>query len=217
MIFDDLATRLAGEYQLLLLALTGRYQQVRAPGVEVTPRAVADLSHDAHQLAQTFYVIAETTIDDYLRPMIENGSDELADGLVMRKKEALALIRGTLLENVRQVMKLTRTGVGGVGSLLQGATGSIGLLVQRQAGRIDFIARDTAGRKWNALLLVKTVVRDMAYQAWIDAQAEQIRIAGHDQAITSKGQVFDLTELESVRSEYFHPNSNNIMVPHVSS
>lgn len=225
---DDLATRLSAEYALFLYALSGRYQQMRAPGVTVTPRAVNDLNYTAHELANTFYQIATDEIENYLRPMVEDASESVADGLVVRKKEALSHLRAMLLENAHQVVKTARTGIAGAGNLLQGSAGAIGLLVQRQAGTIQFKTTDTSGRKWDAEKLLKVVMRDFAYQAWIDFRLDQIVAQGHDQAaavardadgnVVAKA-VFSISgegrgpSLSEIRNLVFHPNSNNDVEP----
>lgn len=217
MVFDDLATRLSAEYALFLFALTGRYQQMRAPGVEITPRAVSDLGFATHELASTFYQIAERSFDDYLRPMIAEASESVADDLVTRKMVTLAHLRAMLLENVHQTIKLARTGVNGVGSLLKGSTGAIGLLVQRQAGKVEFKVTDTSGRKWQAEKLFHVVVRDFAYQAWIDKQIADMRLASIEMATNNINAVFPLHEFEDVRHLYFHINSSAIPTPYVPS
>lgn len=221
--FDALATRLSANYALFLYALSGRYQQLRAPGVEIYPNAISDLFFDATQLAATFYSAAESEIDNYLRPMIEDATDDVADGLVVRKKEALSHIRAMTLENVQQVVKAARTGIAGVGDMLKGSAGAIGLLLQRKVGKIEFKTTDTSGRRWNADTLFRVVVRDFAYQAWLDFEADRYAQAGQDLMQTPKGRIFSLLEttgydsFEAVRPEVFHINSNEVMVPHVPS
>lgn len=217
MLYDDLATRLSAEYDLFLYALSGRYQQMRAPGVAVTPRAVNDLNHKAHELANTFYLIASSEIDNYLHPMLAEASESVSDGLVVRKKLALSLIRASLLENLHQVVKAARTGIAGPGDLLKGKTGAIGLLMQRQAGKIQFKTTDTSGRKWDADKLFRVFVRDFAYQAWLDYQAEKLREADVGMATNGINAVFPMREFEDVRAAYFHPNSNAILIPYVPS
>lgn len=223
MIYDDLATRLASEYGLFLLALTGRYQQIRAPGVEVTPRVIADLQFDGYKLGNTFYEIAEREIDNYLRPMLEAASGDAIDALLTRKNETLTAIRFISIENVQTVAKLARTGISGIASMLAGSTGSIGLLVQRQVGKIDFKAHTRSGREWDAKKLLRSGVRDFGYQSWLDATAQQFRESGMDIMQSSKGDVFSLAGTEGyptfdeVRETAFHFNSTAIMVPYVPS
>jgi hypothetical protein len=223
MIFDNLATQLSAEYELFLFALSGRYQQVRSPGIEVTPRAISELNYEAHNLAQTFYQLAERDIEEYLRPLLLDASDDLASGLVVRKKETLAHIRAMLLENVQTTMKLARTGMRGAISMLKGAHGAMGLLVQRKAGKIDFRVTDTSGRKWEARKLFAVIVRDFAYQAWIDHEVERLMVAGVDLVQTPNGRVMslfgigDYERFVDVRDNIFHINSKQIMVPYVPS
>ena len=221
--FDDLAMRLDAEYNLFLFALMGRYQQMRAPGVGVSPKAIADLNSEAHQLASTFYQTAASSLEGYLQPLLEEASEALSDKLTASKADTLNTIRSMLLENVQQVVHLGKTGVQGVGALLKGAAGATGLLVQRQAGKIDFKASDSSGRKWNARTLMWVVVRDFAYQAWIDFEVEAFAESGHDLMQTTKGQVFSLLGTDGyptfamIRAIHFHPNSHSQMRPYVPS
>ncbi|MCL2874772.1 MAG: hypothetical protein FWF12_00460 [Betaproteobacteria bacterium] len=223
MVCDDFAAKLSAEYALFLLALSGRYQQMRAPGVEVTPRAIANMDKDARQLAGTFYGTAECGFDDYLRTLLADASDALQSALTVRKKEALALVRGMLFENAQTAMKMTRTGIGGTVSLLGGAHGAIGLLVQQQAGKIDYRVTDTAGRKWKAEALFRVVTRDFAYQSGIDSQVERLTLAGVNLVETPKGRVLSLRGTDSyesladVRESVFHINSHEYPVPHAAS
>ena len=228
MTFDDLATRLTAEYALFLLALSGRYQQMRAPGAEIHPNAISDLYFDATQLSATFYDIASDSLGRYLEPMLAEASDGVANVLVTRKKEALAHIRAMTLENVRQVVTMARTGSRGIADILKGATGAIGLLVQCQAGKIQFKVTDTSGRKWGAEKLLRVIVRDFAYQSWIDFRLGQIVAQGYDQAaavardadgnVVAKA-VFSISgegrgpSLSEIRNLVFHPNSNNDVEP----
>ena len=48
MTFSDLTARLTAEYDLFLFALSGRYQQLRAPGGQITPRAILDLNCESY-------------------------------------------------------------------------------------------------------------------------------------------------------------------------
>lgn len=218
--FDDLATRLDAEYSLFLFALTGRYQQMRAPGTEVSPRAISDLDDEAHQLASTFFNTAALSIEGYLQPMLEEASEALREKLLDRKVQVLRAIRAMVLENVQQVVRLARVG-GGYGAAMKGATGAIGLLIQRQAGKIEFKVSDRAGRKWAAKTFMHLVVRDFAYQSWIDFAAESFTESGHDLMQTSKGEVFSLLGSDGylpfamARPLYFHPNSHRLMSPYV--
>lgn len=223
MVFDDLAKQLTAEYELFLFALSGRYQTLRSPGVEITPRSIALLSQGAHTLLQTFYKTAKSSIEEYLRTMLADASDELAAALTERKMLLLAGVRAMLLENVQHVVHQARFGGHGVQDLLMGTSGAIGSLVQLRVGRIEFRATDTAGRKWDAHKLFHITVRDFAYQAWLDNEADRLLAAGVDVVETQNGAVMSLSgapgyeSFADVRGAVFHFNSTQIMVPHVSS
>lgn len=227
--YDDLAARMVASYELFLFALNGRYQQLRAPGVEITPKALRDLEVDAYALGKTFITIAENEIEGYLRPLVEDGSGALQSALVTRKKEALALVRGMVVENVKQVARAGRTGVGSLAELLRDAHGGIGLLVQRAVGTIGFKVTDTSGRKWEPTKLMRVVVRDMGYQAAIDFDIDHLRNSGadlacavwvaddhiHDQLVFALSEHAKYPSFESIRSEVFHPNSHATVMPYV--
>lgn len=223
MIFDDLAAQIEQDYELLLFALNGRYQQFRAPGTAVTPLAVSTLEADARRLVYTFTTNVGDKLERYAWDLKEGLTDGAQASIAMRFWSISNLIADILADNLRQVSKMTRTGMTGVADILRGSTGAIGNLVQRKVGQIQFRANDTAGRNWSAKVLFKTVVRDFAYQSWLDAEMDKYMSAGHDLMETSKGDVFSLLGTEGhsyigdVRHKFFHPNSHNIMVPHVSS
>lgn len=217
MLYDSLATRLTAEYDLFLYALSGRYQQMRAPGVAATPRAIADLNYKAHELASTFYQLASNEIATYIDPMIEDASESVADRLTQRKIKVLTLITSMLLENVHQVVKTARTGIAGPGDMLKGSTGAIGSLLQRMMAKITFKATDTSGRKWDAEKLLRVIVRDFAYQSWLDQRIEELDAAGVTLITNNQNAVFPISEFENVRAQYFHINSNAIPTPYVPS
>lgn len=228
--YDDLASRVVAAYELFLFALNGRYQQMRAPGVEVTPRALRDLQVDAYTLGKTFLNIAETEVENYLRPLLEDRSDALQTALTLRKKEALALVRGMVIENVKQTGRAGRTGIGGFSDLLRDARGGVGLLVQRAVGTVGFKVTDTSGRKWEPAKLMQVVVRDFGYQADIDAFVDLRRAFGDtlaaaiwineggyivDQVIFAIGENDIYPTFEAIRDTVFHPNSKAIVTPYV--
>lgn len=231
MIYDDLANRLATEYRLLSFALAGRYQQIRAPGVEITSRVIADLNHDAHQLASTFYALATREIDDYMREQALDRSESLHDALVVRAKEVKAQIRRMLAENVQQVMKMARTGMSDYTAILKNAHGAVGLMVQRKAGEIEFKATDTSGRRWPAHKLLWVIVRDYGFQSALDSQLDEMRSRGIKLAaaihLDDSGDVIDRVvfaiaddvpgypSIDEVRDTVFHTNSTAQVVPHV--
>lgn len=221
--YDEFAKKLSSEYTLFLFALNGRYQQMRSPGIEVTPRAVRDLKTDVYDLGKTFYEIANTEVNDYLRPLLIGAPEALAVQLAGRKKALQALIRKIVVSNIEQVIHLSRTGVGGFAALLRNAHGAVGLLVQQQSGAIEFKTTDGAGRSWTAKKLFQVAVRDFAYQAYIDSQIEALVLAGADLFETTDGRIISrlgtdgFTSLAESRSRVFHYNSTQTIAPHVST
>jgi hypothetical protein len=215
--YDDFAARVVAEYELLLMALEGRYQRIRAPGVEVTPRVINDLQRDAVGLFSTFLRTAIAEIDRYTAPMLSDGSDELRSSIIQRRTDLASYLNAFMVGNVLQVTKAARTGVLGVAALLKNATGAQGALVQARAGRIEWKATDTSGRTWQAITLMQTVMRDFAYQCYVDFELDAADAAGLDTVMTSKGPV-SLADLEELRSRYFHPNAHTTFEePHVQT
>lgn len=223
MTHDDFAARLTDNYELLLMALVGRYQESRAPGVKVTPAVVSSLHVELFRLSRIFIESANAEIDNYMRPLLDGASEQLHSELMKRKKEVQALTRRMVVENVRQVIQLTKTGIGSYIDMLKTASGGMGLLVQRKTGKIEFKATDMSGRKWDAVKLMRVVVRDYAYQSWIDQQIDAHDQLHDDLMIASGGQIFSirgsegLPKVEDVRRALFHPNSNAALKPYVPS
>jgi hypothetical protein len=221
--YEEFASSMMADYELYLYALMGRYQAIRAPGVEVTPQVVRLLEVDAYRLSKTFSQIASETIKGYANPMIAASSEEFVDSLAQRKKEVEVLIQSIVIENVRQIIHMTKTGFGGYISMLKDASGGMGLLVQQKIGTVEFKVTDTSGRKWEAKRLMRVIARDYAYQSWLDWQASTYLDADYDIMKAKNDFLFSLkgTEgypsFEEVRGLIFHPNSNSTMVPHVST
>jgi hypothetical protein len=207
MLYDDLARDVHAQYGLMLWALAGRYHQMRAPGAVVTPHALVGLRTDTTGIAQTFLSGAEREIEHYLASLLSDASDELASALVTSKKVLLAQVRAMVLENMRQINRMARTGAAGPADMLKGATGAVGLLIQSKAGQVVFKATDTSGRKWMAEALMRTIVRDFAYQAYVQTQLDQYAQTGLDTVMTSKGPA-TLNELQAQWESYFHPNAH---------
>lgn len=229
MIYDDLANRLTSEYDLFLYSLMGRYLSLMAPGVEITPRAVADLRVDAQRLAETFYGLAETEFDNYLSQFFADASEALQTDLVIRKKETLALIRIATSENIKQLVQQAMVGKRDFTRLLANAHGAVGLLAQKRAATIGFQIHDKAGRKWHAKVLMRVIVRDFAYQSWLDFMFAGILATEGDLAdvtyddparnftLSITGTTPGYPKLAEIRARIFHPNATAMVEPHVQS
>ncbi len=220
--YEELTQRLVDEHALFLFALNGRYQQLRAPGTEVTPRAVAELKSSAFGFAETFYSLATREIESYQGHLSKDASEELRATLRGRKVMVLSLILSTVIENINQIVKLAITGVGTFANLLKNAGDAMGQLIQRRVSIIEFKSTDTSGRKWNSNKLMRALVRDFAYQSFIDGQIEGLSASGVDLIETNGGHVFSLSgvdgypSLVDVRHKHFHPNSTATVAAYVS-
>jgi hypothetical protein len=224
MVYVDFTKRIIDDYTLFLFALTGRYQSSRAQCLAAHLNARCALESDAYALASLFMSGAATDLSDYLGQMIVDAPEEVVSMMMKRRANALSLISGILVENVNTVKSLARIGAKDYANMLRDAHGAIGMLIQQKSVSIDFKATDTSNRKWNAQTLMYVVIRDFAYQTWVDSQASQFAAAGNDLMTIPGGvRVFSLLDtagyesLSDVRAVVFHPNSNAIMVPYVSS
>jgi hypothetical protein len=225
---DELARKVTALYALFLFALNGRYQQMRAPGLEVTPRALRELEEDARALAKTFHETAANEIEGALRPFVMDATGTLKTALEARTQQTLGLVRGMLAENVAQVMRTARTGIGGYLALLNTSHGGIGMAVQRMVGTIPFKVTDTSRRKWQPDKLMRVVARDALYQVMVEVAVDNLRDSGattaaavwrRDNGVVERRtfslQADEPASFESVRQKVFHPNATAMVQPDV--
>ncbi|PLC44560.1 hypothetical protein C0Q88_07725 [Ralstonia pickettii] len=219
--YDQIATKVAGQYELFLFALRGLYLNAMAPGAAVTPKLVADVQSAAQRAAESFLAGAETELQAHLAPY-EGGDAQNA--LTQHKREAVAQLRGLINQNVSEAVRDMRLGTQNVGSMLKDAGGSMGLLLQKRLATKNWAVRDTSGRQWEAPKLARVIVRGFAVQADLDAaahQADLLRITHPDPEHKFAGMVVSVSgadgypSLESVRSLAFHPNTKAKAVPYV--
>lgn len=219
--WKEFTNRLVGNYEMFLYAIAGRYLELRTTGAVITPFAIKRLDIDAQRLARNFYVASADSAEDFIAIVSTHGSDELLASLTKREIAVLRLIGQMVAENVAQVLLAARTGTQGISKLLE-AHGAMGLLVQRQAGKIRFKSRDTSGRSWDSASIFHVVVRDFAYQCWIDAALDNIEdsdatdvyVAYQD---ATRNFVITLADLNaSKRKEIFHPNASALPEAYVS-
>ena len=216
MISDDFSNSLKREYVLFLTALNGRYLQMRAPGIEISPRALQDLRHDLVNLAETFVNSVSAQVESYADSMAFGGTVELVNDLVGRKLNAEKFIRKSVYENITDVVRVAKAGIGGVGDLLTHDAGSLGALIQKKEGAINFTLKTPTGRRWQATTLFGVVLRDFAYQSFVDAQIDGIKQKGETMfsIVNGDGETMGdylIDDLEEVRSVYFHLNSHSLV------
>jgi len=202
MIYDDLTNRVTADYEALLFALRGLYLAQVAPGAAVTPASISNVQKEAHRLANAFVQRAEHEMLSYAS---EVGSDASRVGL------ALDTLKVTLAQNIKTVTRQIAGGQSGVASLLKGASGGMGQLVQQKIGGIDFKGTDSLGRKFDAMVLVKTAVRQFAVQSALDVVVNEAARLGLPWIFvkTPDGLVRKVRrdEFAAERSRTFHPNT----------
>lgn len=217
----DLVERLYMQYAMLRSALNGKYLLLRQSGTQITPHALNTLRAECMTLNRTFLDSAVTEINTYLDSLNVAGNDTLRQGFALRLHELTVRLSTVLIDNLLAVVKMARTGGRGVSAMVD-AHGGMGALIQKLASsEIEFKAVDSSGRRWDAAKLFHTLVRDFAYQCWIDRQAAVAYEGGEDLMQTQNGTIFSLRgherypSFESVRDALFHINSNQTMVPYV--
>ncbi|WKZ86339.1 hypothetical protein N5B55_05135 [Ralstonia pickettii] len=221
--YDQIATKVAGQYELFLFALRGLYLNAMAPGATVTPKLVADVQGAAQRAAESFLGTAGTELQAHIAAY---GQGDAVHALTVRKREALAQLRGLVNQNVSQALRDMRLGGQDMSSMLKDAGGGMGLLLQKRLTTKTWTVRDTSGRQWEAAKLARVVVRDFAVQADLDAAAhaaDLLRITHPDPEHKFAGMVVSVSgaegypSLESVRAQAFHPNTKAKAEPYVSA
>lgn len=217
--FDELANRVSGEYELFLVSLAGQYFALSGAGVILTPRAVSDF----YKAGKLFLNLAEGDATTYLAHFRDGASETLVDALNGRFEAFSDRLRWAVAQNVRTISDRMMSGHLDISKMLHDQHGAIGLLVQQQMTKINFKLPDAAGRLWDAQALVRSVARDFAYQSHLDTQLDILTRTGHDkfQVIhpdadhPNNGRVFSASEFSEIRAEVFHPNSKATVMPYV--
>ena len=225
-IYDDMGKSLTDEFELFLMALSGRYAQLRAPGVEVTPVAVNTLRRDMDGLANVFLNSLYGHMKTYSEDLYPAASEELSAELVYMRRTAMATVRGFVQQAIKQVDHMTLNGTANVASVLRdGGHGAMGFLIQKSLSAISFKLVDSSQRRWNAAVLFKVVVRDWAYQSWIKAELESLRDSDVDLVDTGKDVIISLKgspkhpTFEYARDvlNLFHVNATATLKPYVQA
>lgn len=217
----DLVERLDMQYAMLRSALNGKYLLLRQAGVQITPHAINTLRAECVTLNRAFIDSAIAEINTYLDSLDMEGNDALRQGFALRLHELTVRLSTILIDNLLAVVKMARTGGRGASAMID-AHGGMGMLVQKLASsEIEFKTADSSGRRWAADRLLHVLVRDFAYQCWIDRLAAVAYEGGEDLMQTQDGSIFSLRghdrypSFEEVRDTLFHINSNQTMVPYV--
>lgn len=214
---DRFAADLSAEYEMFAIALTGRYLQGVISGAATMPRLLAEIRFDGAALAQAFGDRAAQLTNRYL-----------SCAAAPRKALFLQAVRAIATENLTSLIRLLKSGNGGLKGVLTREAGSVEQLLKRRADKPILVSHDTAGRKWKSGALVKTMARDFAYQGFIDESAASLAQQGdlaeviypnsthahHGDVLSLSGQPGHAS-LTDVRGTLFHPNSNARLAHHV--
>lgn len=228
MIYDEFAERVVAQYDMFLMALEGRYRAIVGPGVQITPAALSDFTNQSIRLGCVFLDLAEREAKSYAAETWAE-QEEVYGGNAMF--DLMMGLRSAVDENITQLDKALRNGAKDYKSVIKNAHGSIGLLLQKKMGAVEFSIYDTSNRKWEARRLVKVVVRDFAYQMWIDATIAEIKKTSNfaqvrydDSSKAEREIILSLGEklgvyktIGSVRHQIFHINSTAKLVPYVQT
>lgn len=221
--YDDLAARHQVRFQIYATAVAGERALASAAGVK--PGSMRTWSR-GEKFRQALY-------DDTWRELSTYYEDYLGSASEDFKKNGLARLAITMLDvsNIsNQVLRAANRevfeGSPGLVDLMRTArTGSIGLLAQQRMAKPTFRAKDSAGRTWDADKLMNTIVRDFAYQTFIDAQfqeavndgATEVTIEHPDPNHALSGTTISMGDpaWQKLRNETFHINSS-LTISHVS-
>ena len=201
--YDDFANRLTASYELFLMALRGAYLTVLTSNYSKLEAGV-EFDKLAYKLAENFVVAAKKEI-------IENGGVSSENP---RIEPAVSFLVGSVLQNITQVRdQLTKGTVAEAFS--GGLKGAMMLLYRKQKEQIDFKLRDTSNREWQAEKLFRTVLRDFAYQSYVDNIVFSAFALGKKNFIARKSDgtriAFTAENFESIRGTVFHVNSNTVV------
>lgn len=202
----------------LLMAMNGAFFTTRRSGITATPYQIENAKTHVHTAIHIFL----DGVDDLL-----NQIDSRLIAIHASLNEQLALktqnyIKSIAVEVLHQVNHALSTGIQNKAVELLGknnAHGAIGLLVQSKMSALEIVATDKAGRKWKEpSSLVKTIIRDYAYQTLVDYKIKAIESSGVDLisvpgidtpvSISGKEGYVALVEVR----DNFHPNGRSFPV-----
>lgn len=204
--FEMFATAVSGERAMQVLAgvptLSHRYK-----GYQLKTQMLAVVADD-------FSNLIRTSFRDKNTPLAVKATDRLLS--VYRQLETITT--DILNQNERQAAF-------GIKSPLYALIKSRTTPAMEKLGRAklatpSFRSKDTANREWDSVSLAQFLVRDFAYQTYIDAQFQNALDQGKKSVVVENpnpdhednGVTIDLTgDWQSVRDTLFHPNSKSTL------
>lgn len=215
--FDDLGQRIAGRFKIFASAVAG--QRATAAAAGVAPRSLKMWQRCAGMQEQ-FHSDLSADLEGYLHKHMPDPKDVFKDRGYGRYAFTLFDVRNIASQVIAQSGREAALGPKGMNLIdaTKGKTGAIGLLVQERLANPTFKVRDSAGREWDAHRLVHVLVRNFAYQTFIDGQFVRLIESGRTE--TTLVHPNDKHELHGVpfstageswlaqRDQIFHINSN---------
>lgn len=222
MIYDDFAEALRREYEVFLLALTGRYLSLTAAGVQVSPHTIQAVRTAGVALQAHFLSHATQMIADYLDDQYVAGSSDLAIAF----ERELNRITDTNIESLLDRMRGAAINPQAVGEV----HGAMGLLLQQKMANPEYRVPTKSGRSYEAKGLMVAQARDFAYRVWIASTLAFIAKGGDlaevqypDPNHADNGLVFSISgntegypSFAGIEKTVFHYNAQAMIVPHVS-
>lgn len=221
--YDEISRRLSADYSLFLFAIQGQYLSILTPGAEATPVMLRGVNGRLRSLALSFSESASASIESFIERLTRNTSDSVVKGIQAQKAKLLEQIHGIMANDLAYVQTKLMHGSKGYGRLIGSAKGAMNLLIQKKAATLDFRAPDTSARKWNSSALLRSYVRDFAYQSTIECQVDALLQAGsvlgkvvypssdhpnQDMIISLSSEIDSHKTFASIRDLVFHPNSH---------
>lgn len=206
--FHDFAARQAEGFRIFTASVAGLRAAASAAGLSIpnpsTKRAINELGRS--YVASVRYEAARFMADHHAE-----GAEVLAGRADARFEASMHAVT-SLVGQIVAKSNRELTPEMGLSKLLQGHAGAIGLLIQNRAAHPTFQVKDTSGRTWEAGKLYSVVIRDFAYQTYIDHQFAEAMSAGEATVESSDGATYDLTgDWVCQRDMDFHINSTKVL------
>ena len=214
--YDDLGKRLADRFALYANAVAGERALAVAAGL---PAASLKRWSRVRQFRSAFAQDAERDLGLFMWEHLKGAPEVMQERGYKRLSETLIELNEITSQVQRQANRDLLGKSMRLVDMLGGPSGSIGLLAQRKMAIPTFTVEDASGRKWSGEKLTQTIVRDFAYQTYIDGEfgramndGAQIAVLEHPDANhVMNGVELDISGPQdawlALRDETFHINS----------
>jgi hypothetical protein len=212
--YDDLAVRQQARFETYATAVAGERALASAAGLQP---GSAKVFFRAREFKRALHEDTVADLTTYYREHL-GSADELFQDRGMTRLAFAALRLDDIANQVMTKSNRDLAGKASLTSILRGGAGAVGLLAQQRLVQPAFEVKDTSGRHWDASKLVRIVVRDFAYQTYIDSQfdaaladgASEVFLEHADADHELQGASIDLSAADWIdqRDDLFHVNSN---------